>query len=231
MKAKELKEIIGEKDDEQTLGVASILNVRSGSAKILPIYIYDVQINISAVLRYHLKSEDRFVLIKRFVSVKTLLLTFEHLKLINCSGNKSFAQPKSQSSINQQIWCNTSVPVNNYASSASKLIRVTESGGILYIRTYWTPPILVRIRIADTIIETNNKIWYYQYRDCQLQKRDIYGCGQSDDPCRTFEFGLQEVSLGIGGNETELIENKTIMISDDINGYYYVKTTQLNQQE
>ncbi|KAA6359816.1 MAG: hypothetical protein EZS28_044657, partial [Streblomastix strix] len=33
------------------------------------------------------------------------------------------------------------------------------------------------------------------------------------------EFGLQEVSLGIGGNETALIENKTIMISDDTNGY------------
>ncbi|KAA6383842.1 MAG: hypothetical protein EZS28_020629 [Streblomastix strix] len=43
MTAKELKEIIGEKDDEQPLGVASILNVRSGSAKILPIYIYDCQ--------------------------------------------------------------------------------------------------------------------------------------------------------------------------------------------
>ncbi|KAA6361858.1 MAG: hypothetical protein EZS28_042614, partial [Streblomastix strix] len=27
-------------------------------------------------------------------------------------------------------WCNTSVPVNNFASSSSKLIRVTESGGI-----------------------------------------------------------------------------------------------------
>ncbi|KAA6378547.1 MAG: hypothetical protein EZS28_025924, partial [Streblomastix strix] len=43
MTAKELKEIIGEKDDEQPLGVASILNVRSVSAKILPIYIYDCQ--------------------------------------------------------------------------------------------------------------------------------------------------------------------------------------------
>ncbi|KAA6361859.1 MAG: hypothetical protein EZS28_042615 [Streblomastix strix] len=43
MTTKELKEIIGEKDDEQPLGVASILNVRSGSAKILPIYIYDCQ--------------------------------------------------------------------------------------------------------------------------------------------------------------------------------------------
>ncbi|KAA6361045.1 MAG: hypothetical protein EZS28_043429, partial [Streblomastix strix] len=41
MTAKELKEIIGEKDDEQPLGVASILNVRGANAKILPIYIYD----------------------------------------------------------------------------------------------------------------------------------------------------------------------------------------------
>ncbi|KAA6370874.1 MAG: hypothetical protein EZS28_033597, partial [Streblomastix strix] len=48
---------------------------------------------------------------------------------------------------------------------------------------------------------------------------------------RTFEFGLQEVSLGIGGNETALIENKTIMISDDANGYDQVKTIELNQQE
>ncbi|KAA6310696.1 MAG: hypothetical protein EZS28_056264, partial [Streblomastix strix] len=49
--------------------------------------------------------------------------------------------------------------------------------------------------------------------------------------CRTFEIGLQEVSLGIGGNETALIENKTIMISDDTNGYDQVKTIELNQKE
>ncbi|KAA6332630.1 MAG: hypothetical protein EZS28_053254, partial [Streblomastix strix] len=88
-----------------------------------------------------------------------------------------------------------------------------------YLRRYWTPPIQLPIRIADAVIEGYNKLLYYQYGDSQLQGRDIYGCGWCDDACRTFEFGLQEVSLGIGGNETALIENKTIMISDDINGY------------
>ncbi|KAA6396428.1 MAG: hypothetical protein EZS28_008040 [Streblomastix strix] len=96
---------------------------------------------------------------------------------------------------------------------------------------YWTPPILLPIRIADAVIEGYNKLWYYQYRDSQLQGRDIYGCGWSDDPCRTFEFGLQEVSLGIEGNETSLIENKTIMIYDDTNGYDQVNTIELNQLE
>ncbi|KAA6361064.1 MAG: hypothetical protein EZS28_043410, partial [Streblomastix strix] len=88
-----------------------------------------------------------------------------------------------------------------------------------YLRRYWTPPILLPFRIPDAVIEGYNKLWYYQYRDSQLQGRDIYGCGWCDDACRTFEIGLQEVSLGIGRNETGLIENKTIMISDDTNGY------------
>ncbi|KAA6358579.1 MAG: hypothetical protein EZS28_045894 [Streblomastix strix] len=96
---------------------------------------------------------------------------------------------------------------------------------------YWTPPIQLAIRIVDAVIDGYNKIWYYQYRDSQLQGRDIYGYGQSDDPCRTIEFGLQEVSLGIGGNEIELIEKKTIMIYDDTNGYDQVKAIELNQQE
>ncbi|KAA6378549.1 MAG: hypothetical protein EZS28_025926 [Streblomastix strix] len=100
-----------------------------------------------------------------------------------------------------------------------------------YLRRYWTPPILLQITIADGVIEGYNKLWYYQYRDSQLQGRDIYGCGWCDDACRTFEFCLQEVSLGIGGNETTLIENKTIMISDDANGYDQVKTIELNQQD
>ncbi|KAA6375119.1 MAG: hypothetical protein EZS28_029354 [Streblomastix strix] len=88
-----------------------------------------------------------------------------------------------------------------------------------YLRRYWTPPILLPITIAYGVIEGYNKLWYQQYRDSLLQERDIYGCEWCDDACRTFEFGLQEVSLGIGGNEIALIENKTIMIYDDANGY------------
>ncbi|KAA6370749.1 MAG: hypothetical protein EZS28_033723 [Streblomastix strix] len=88
-----------------------------------------------------------------------------------------------------------------------------------YLRRYWTAPILLPITIADGVIEGYNKLLYYQYRDSQLQGRDIYGCRWCDDECRTFEFGLLEVSLGIGWNETAFIENKTIMISDDTNGY------------
>ncbi|KAA6386118.1 MAG: hypothetical protein EZS28_018358 [Streblomastix strix] len=100
-----------------------------------------------------------------------------------------------------------------------------------YLRRYWTPPILLPFRIPDAVIEGYNKLWYYQYRDSQLQGRDIYGCGWCDDACRTFEFSLQEVSLGIGGNETTLIENKTIIISDDANGYDQVKSIELNQKK
>ncbi|KAA6320383.1 MAG: hypothetical protein EZS28_054691, partial [Streblomastix strix] len=100
-----------------------------------------------------------------------------------------------------------------------------------YLRRYWTPPILLPIRIPDGVIEGYNKLQYYQYGDSQLQGRDIYVCGWCDDACRTFEFGLQEISLGIGGNETALIENKTIMIFDETNGYYQVKTIELNYQE
>ncbi|KAA6368964.1 MAG: hypothetical protein EZS28_035510 [Streblomastix strix] len=99
------------------------------------------------------------------------------------------------------------------------------------LKRYWIPPILLPITIADAVIEGYNKLWYYQYRDCQLQGRDIYGCGWSDDPCKTFEFGLQEVTWRICGYETALIENKTIMTSNDTNGYDQVKTIELNQQE
>ncbi|KAA6361037.1 MAG: hypothetical protein EZS28_043436, partial [Streblomastix strix] len=100
-----------------------------------------------------------------------------------------------------------------------------------HLKRYWTPPTLLPITIADAVIEGYNKLWYYQYRDCQLQGRDIYGCGWSDDKCRTFEFGLQEVSWRICGYETALIENKTIMTSNDTNGFDQVKTIELNQQE
>ncbi|KAA6364391.1 MAG: hypothetical protein EZS28_040083 [Streblomastix strix] len=243
MTAKELKEIIGEKDDEQPLGVESILNVRSGSAKIFPIYIYDCQFDQCKCSVEIPAKERRQIGVGGAIAFcgKTLLLTLERLKLINCSGNVTFAQPKSQYSINRQInrnenelnpqndnqqlffpsssksnknnnlnqkdnkkmvsnvikkanfqikvaggayvslvgggrgeekfiakksvseymrkqgekaedishivedmtrpqvtfdiciisWCNTSVLVNNFASSSSKLIRVTESGGIL----------------------------------------------------------------------------------------------------
>ncbi|KAA6340655.1 MAG: hypothetical protein EZS28_052520, partial [Streblomastix strix] len=231
---------IGEKDDEQPLGVASILNVRGASAKILPIYIYDCQFDQCKCSVEIPAKERRQIGVGGAIAFcgKTLLLTLEHLKLINCSGNVTFAQPKSQYSINRimnrdnekillndnhqlfhqqssksdannhlnqkdkkkmvsnvvkkanyQIevaggayvslvgggrgeerfiakkslseyvrkqgekaedilhivddmsrpwvtfdiciisWCNTSVPVNNFASSSSKIIRVTESGG------------------------------------------------------------------------------------------------------
>ncbi|KAA6393609.1 MAG: hypothetical protein EZS28_010864 [Streblomastix strix] len=190
--AKELKEIIGEKDDEQPLGVASILNVRGASAKILPIYIYDCQFDQCKCSVEIPAKERRQIGVGGAIAFcgKTLLLTLELPKLINCSGNATFVQPKSQYSINRQInrdenesnalsenqqlflpqssqqdannhlnqiykkqmvsnvikkanyqievaggayvsLCNTSVPVNNFASCSSKLIRVTESGGVL----------------------------------------------------------------------------------------------------
>ncbi|KAA6370733.1 MAG: hypothetical protein EZS28_033742 [Streblomastix strix] len=243
MTTKALNEINFEEDDEQPLGVASILNVRSGSAKILPIYIYDCQFDQCKCSVEIPAKERRQIGVGGAIAFcgKTLLLTLEHLKLINCSGNVTFAQPKLQYSINRQInhdenesnplsdnlqlflqqysksdannhlnqkskkkmvskvikkanyqievagsayvslvgggrgeekfiakkslseyvrkqgekaedislivddmsqsgvifdiciisWCNTSVPVINFANSSSKLIRVTESGGIL----------------------------------------------------------------------------------------------------
>ncbi|KAA6382614.1 MAG: hypothetical protein EZS28_021858, partial [Streblomastix strix] len=105
MTAKELKEIIGEKDDEQPLGIASILNIRSGSAKILPIYIYDCQFDQCKCSVEIPTKERRQIGVGGAIafSGKTLLLTLEHLKLMNCSGNVTFAQPKSQYSINRQI--------------------------------------------------------------------------------------------------------------------------------
>ncbi|KAA6354989.1 MAG: hypothetical protein EZS28_049484, partial [Streblomastix strix] len=45
------------------------------------------------------------------------------------------------------------------------------------LKRYWTPPILLPITIPDAVIECYNKLGYYQYRDCSLQGRDIYGCG------------------------------------------------------
>ncbi|KAA6380851.1 MAG: hypothetical protein EZS28_023620 [Streblomastix strix] len=105
MTAKELKDIIGEKDDEQPLGVASILNVRSGSAKILPIYIYDCQFDQCKCSVEIPAKERRQIGVGGAIAFcgKTLLLTLEHLKLINCSGNMTFAQPKSQYSSYGQI--------------------------------------------------------------------------------------------------------------------------------
>ncbi|KAA6372993.1 MAG: hypothetical protein EZS28_031480 [Streblomastix strix] len=106
MTAKELKEIIVEKNDEQPLGVASILNVRSGSAKILSIYIYDCQFDQCKCSVEIPTKERRQIGVGGAIAFcgKTLLLTLEHLKLINCSGNMTFAQPKLQSSINRQIY-------------------------------------------------------------------------------------------------------------------------------
>ncbi|KAA6384557.1 MAG: hypothetical protein EZS28_019914 [Streblomastix strix] len=174
MTAKELKKIIGEKDDEQPLGVASILNVRSVSAKILPIYIYGSQFD-QCKCSVEIPAKDR-----RLISVDQGISFYGKTHLLNTNnhlnqkdkkkmevhmlvqfggrGEERFIVKKSLSEyvkkqsekledishIVDQIsrpwvtfdsciisWCNTSVPVNNFARSASKLIRVTESGGIL----------------------------------------------------------------------------------------------------
>ncbi|KAA6371420.1 MAG: hypothetical protein EZS28_033052 [Streblomastix strix] len=103
MTAKELKEIIGEKDDEQPLGVASILNVKSGSAKILPIYIYDCQFDQCKCSVEIPARERRQIGVGGAIAFcgKTLLLTLGLQKLINCSRNVTFAQPKLQYSINR----------------------------------------------------------------------------------------------------------------------------------
>ncbi|KAA6396431.1 MAG: hypothetical protein EZS28_008043 [Streblomastix strix] len=155
MTAKELKKIIGKKDDEQPLGVASILNVRSGSAKILPIYIYDFQFDQCKCSVEIPNKERRQIGVGGAIAFcgKTLLLTLEHLKLINQRfiAKKSLSeyvrkQGEKAGDISHIVddmsrpwvtfdiciisWCNTSVPMNNFASSSSKLIRVTESGGI-----------------------------------------------------------------------------------------------------
>ncbi|KAA6355163.1 MAG: hypothetical protein EZS28_049310, partial [Streblomastix strix] len=108
MTAKQLKEIIGEKDDEQPLGVASILNVRGASAKILPIYIQDCQFDQSKCSVEIPAKERRQIGVGGAIVFcrKTLLLTLEHLKLINYSRNVTFAQLKSQYSINRQIYGN-----------------------------------------------------------------------------------------------------------------------------
>ncbi|KAA6396363.1 MAG: hypothetical protein EZS28_008109 [Streblomastix strix] len=105
MTVKELKEIIDEKNDEQPLGVASFLNVRRGSAKILPIYIYDCQFDQCKCSVEIPTKERRQIGVGGAIAfcVKTLLLTLKHLKLINCSINVTFAQPKLQYSINRMM--------------------------------------------------------------------------------------------------------------------------------
>ncbi|KAA6402497.1 MAG: hypothetical protein EZS28_001978 [Streblomastix strix] len=117
MTAKELKEIIGEKDDEQSLDIASILNVRSGSAKRLPIYIYDCQFDFCKCSVEIPAKERRQIGVGCAIVFcgNTLLLPLEHLKLINCSGNVTFTQMKLQYSINRQIIhdVNESNPLND----------------------------------------------------------------------------------------------------------------------
>ncbi|KAA6396621.1 MAG: hypothetical protein EZS28_007857, partial [Streblomastix strix] len=100
-----------------------------------------------------------------------------------------------------------------------------------YLRRYWTPPIPPSI--PDPVIEPGNKLWYVLYIHNgsykNKQGRDIYGCGWVDDPCRSIEFCLQEVTWRIGGNGTAFIENKTIMITGD--GYDLIDTIKLNETE
>ncbi|KAA6372824.1 MAG: hypothetical protein EZS28_031649 [Streblomastix strix] len=90
-------------------------------------------------------------------------------------------------------WCNTSVPVNNFASSSSKLIRVTESGGILVhidrstakcnfqssiftdcgiTTTPWTP-VIFSTNIAPCIGQKSDDeifepLWDRELRNCKI---------------------------------------------------------------
>ncbi|KAA6356250.1 MAG: hypothetical protein EZS28_048223, partial [Streblomastix strix] len=103
--SKEIKSIIGEKDDEIPLGVASILNIRGATARILPLYLHDCQFDQCKCSAEIPAKERRQIGVGGAASFcgKTLLLTLEHFRFINCSGNVTFTSQQSSSSTNEQM--------------------------------------------------------------------------------------------------------------------------------
>ncbi|KAA6390518.1 MAG: hypothetical protein EZS28_013956, partial [Streblomastix strix] len=64
-------------------------------------------------------------------------------------------------------------------------------------------------------------IWHVQQRFGSQNGTDALNCGETNQPCKTIEYAIRQISLNIGGSETQVIEEKNIGISQ----YGYDLTT------
>ncbi|KAA6400670.1 MAG: hypothetical protein EZS28_003797 [Streblomastix strix] len=70
-------------------------------------------------------------------------------------------------------------------------------------------------------------IWHVQQRFGSQNGTDALNCGQTNQPCKTIEYAIRQISLNIGGSETQVIEEKNIGISQY--GYDLLSPIQLNK--
>ncbi|KAA6384424.1 MAG: hypothetical protein EZS28_020049, partial [Streblomastix strix] len=70
-------------------------------------------------------------------------------------------------------------------------------------------------------------LWHVQQRFGSQNGTDQLNCGQTNQPCKTIEYAIRQISLNIGGSETQVIEEKNIGISQ--NGYDLTTPIQLNK--
>ncbi|KAA6380698.1 MAG: hypothetical protein EZS28_023775 [Streblomastix strix] len=101
-----------------------------------------------------------------------------------------------------------------------------------YLRRLWTPPILA-ITPDPALPYATDLLWYIRYRDKGAypneQGRDIYGCGWVDDPCKSMQFSLHEISYRIMGAKDKSVADKIIMIQKE--GYDLMSPVNMSQEE
>ncbi|KAA6365015.1 MAG: hypothetical protein EZS28_039458, partial [Streblomastix strix] len=70
-------------------------------------------------------------------------------------------------------------------------------------------------------------IWHVQQRFGSQNGTDQLNCGQTNQPCKTIEYAIQQISVNVGGYETIFIEVKNIGISQY--GYDLTSPIQLSK--
>ncbi|KAA6382435.1 MAG: hypothetical protein EZS28_022038 [Streblomastix strix] len=95
---------------------------------------------------------------------------------------------------------------SQFASSSQSYIQTNEKT----LENYWKIPIPLY------------SIWHIQQRIGQQNGTNAKNCGETNSPCQTIEYAIQQISLNKGGSETSFIEEKNIGI---------ITVTQIQQRQ
>ncbi|KAA6374259.1 MAG: hypothetical protein EZS28_030214 [Streblomastix strix] len=100
---------------------------------------------------------------------------------------------------------------SQFASSSQQYIQTNEKT----LENYWG------VKIPSF------SIWHIQQRFLQQNGTNTKNCGETNSPCQTIEYAIQQISVNVGGAKTVFIEEKNIGISQY--GFDIINPLQLNK--
>ncbi|KAA6356356.1 MAG: hypothetical protein EZS28_048117, partial [Streblomastix strix] len=59
-----------------------------------------------------------------------------------------------------------------------------------------------------------NSIWHVSYRFEGQSGQDITDCGEKDSACQTIEYAIQQISIRMSGDASQLVQEKKIGICE-----------------